>query len=63
MSEPQYDDQGAPAQDVPDADPPGDPDPESSGIDEGAPEGLHHEGSEGGSGGRSTVETERHTGQ
>lgn len=38
MSEPQYGDQGAPAQHVPDADTPGDPEPESVGPDETSPE-------------------------
>ena len=40
MSDPQYDDQGAPAQDVPGADLPGSPDPEDSAVDEAAPEGT-----------------------
>jgi len=38
VSEPQYDDQGAPAQDVPDAEPPGSPELEEAGVDEAAPE-------------------------
>ena len=38
MSDPQYDDQEAPAQDVPDVEAPGTPDPEDSAVDEGAPE-------------------------
>jgi len=46
VSEPQYDDQGAPAQDVPAGDFPGTPEPESLGTDETAPEGAHPEGSE-----------------
>jgi hypothetical protein len=39
VSEPQYDDQGAPAQDVPEADLPETPDPRAdSAVDEAAPE-------------------------